>query len=104
MDIVEIANECGAHTEVHYRGTASNVCFSRSQLQQFIQRIEQPLQQRIAELEQELHYTKQAARVEADMCDQARAATKQLRDTLNRAWIGFSCDDFKPGESSFAAC
>lgn len=38
--------------------------------------------QRIAELEQELHYAKQAARVEADMYDQARAAMKQLREDL----------------------
>ena len=46
-----VAKECGAAVDVLCMGRHDNVVFTTHQLQQFVQRIEQPLQQRIAELE-----------------------------------------------------
>lgn len=93
-ELIEIARECGA--EIYHEGEPGHdknypwIQFMTNELQQFAQRIEQPLLDRIVEL---------ANTANANLNAKDKQ-TEQLRDTLKRAWIGFSCDDFKPGDSS----
>lgn len=92
-ELIYIARECSGFSH-EYRPAA--ICFYHEDFTRFTQRIEHPHLQRIAELEQELHYAKQAARVEADMYDQARAAMKQLREALSE--LADLMDDVRTGD------
>lgn len=104
MDIIELAQECGAHI-TYIQGSGKQTAeFFMDELQQFAQRIEAPHLHRIAELEKDCDIlatnydaARRASQYTADVADQVLADLKaaekqieQLREALlNAKAMGF---------------
>ena len=81
-ELIEIAEDVADDCIESYCGMYYQ--FHRDTLQQFAKRIEQPLQQRIAELENYTGHLKQNVRCEADIAEQYKQNWEQAKQQIEQ--------------------